>query len=368
MSSKGQYSVVKSVVVKTDHNVLGNITISSPSITRTTEYIMKKVHDKTKIKKERIKLYTESRYRKPDSPSVSTTLSRLGKTSTLTLWCNVLKIYFKYGERTVKLYVLIDDKVVQNAKDVLDDLKVKVPASKKIKAKMRTAAYTHFISLPITSTKVQGKVREFQNIAWRKRGLEGMSDSSFVKPSRMHITVGMLRLPTAEEQRAAAECLQSLEKGVREILGEGRALDVRVYGLETMEQDRREARILYAKVEDASESGGRLQSVCEYVRDAFGKAGFIDDGMRELKLHMTVIRASGTRPVVGGGKGDAGQDGKGQSARSRRRRFTVDARELIEEFGQESFGTCRIGQIQIARRFHFTEDGAYADDGCLQLP
>ncbi|KAJ2523190.1 activating signal cointegrator 1 complex subunit [Coemansia sp. RSA 1939] len=225
---------------------------------------------------------------------------------------------------------------------------------------MRTAAYTHFISLPITSARVQGKVAEFHNIARGRSGLEGMAESSLVKPSRMHITVGMLRLATEEDRRAAAGCLESLGRGVREILGGG-SLDVRVYGVETMERDAREARILYAKVEDAGAGGDRLRRVCEYVRDAFGSAGLIDGGgmQRELKLHMTVVRASGTSPVANGGEG--------RRARSRRR-FTVDARALVEEFGQAPFGTCRIGQIQIARRFHFTEDGAYANDGILELP
>ncbi|KAJ2514712.1 hypothetical protein GGI11_003992 [Coemansia sp. RSA 2049] len=135
MSGKGQYTVVKKVVVKTNHNVLGNITISSPDISRTTEYVIKKVHDKTKMNKGRIRLYTESRYRKPDSPAVAAMLSKLGKTSTLTLWCNVLKIHFKYGGKTVDLYVLVDDKVVQSAKDVLGILKVEVPPLKKINVK-----------------------------------------------------------------------------------------------------------------------------------------------------------------------------------------------------------------------------------------
>ncbi|KAJ2748537.1 activating signal cointegrator 1 complex subunit [Coemansia sp. BCRC 34490] len=226
---------------------------------------------------------------------------------------------------------------------------------------MRTAAYTHFISLPITSARVQGKVAEFQNIARGRSELEGMAESSLVKPSRMHITVGMLRLATEEDRRAAAGCLESLGSGVREILGRGGPLDVRVYGVATMERDAREARILYAKVEDAGAGGDRLRRVCEYVRDAFGSAGLIDCGemQRELKLHMTVVRASGTSPVANGGEG--------RRARSRRR-FTVDARALVEEFGQAPFGTCRIGQIQIARRFHFTEDGAYANDGILELP
>ncbi|KAJ2523191.1 hypothetical protein H4217_000258 [Coemansia sp. RSA 1939] len=140
MSSKGQYTVVKKVIVKTNHNVLRNITISSPDISRSTEYVIKKVHDKTKMSKRRIMLYTESRYRKPDSPAVAAVLSKLGKTSTLTLWCNVLKIHFKYGEQSVDLYVLIDDKVVLSAKDALEILKIKVPPSKKVGVKFEKEA------------------------------------------------------------------------------------------------------------------------------------------------------------------------------------------------------------------------------------
>ncbi|KAJ2559886.1 activating signal cointegrator 1 complex subunit [Coemansia sp. RSA 1933] len=222
---------------------------------------------------------------------------------------------------------------------------------------MPNEPYTHFISLPITCVAVQRNIKSFQSRARRSAGLQNAADSSFVNPGSLHITLGMLRLKTPFEVRRASELLMSLSNGINGILG-GRALKVHVYGLETMEEDPSAARILYTRVEDI-ETPERLNRMCAFVREAFKDAGYIDEE-RELKLHMTVVRAN--KPSRGAGPQNAA------SGNARRPRFTVDARELLQESGQATFGTCQLEQIQIARRFLFTASGAYANDGILSLP
>ncbi|KAJ2394355.1 activating signal cointegrator 1 complex subunit [Coemansia sp. RSA 2559] len=222
---------------------------------------------------------------------------------------------------------------------------------------MPTAPYTHFISLPIANAEVQRKVSDFQARAKLSAGFQNAANSSFVNPATMHVTLGMLRLQTPFEVGQAVALLRSLDKGINDIL-DGQPLKVRLCGLETMEQDPGAARILYARVEDAEETPGRLQRMCMFVREAFDMAGYIDE-KRELKIHMTVVRANESKRAAGSGKAAFGK---------RRPPFTVDVRELLQDFGQGTFGTCRIEQVQIARRFRFTESGAYANDGFLTLP
>ncbi|KAJ1663788.1 hypothetical protein EV178_004678 [Coemansia sp. RSA 1646] len=211
-------------------------------------------------------------------------------------------------------------------------------------------------NLPITGIEIQRRVSNFQSRAQRSASLQQAASSSFVSPASMHVTLGMLRLQTPVEIRRAVAFLQSLDKDINKIL-DGRPLEIRVCGLETMEQDPSAARILYARVED-TETPGRLQRMCEFVRGSFDKAGYIDE-KRELKIHMTVVRANKSK-YAECATGTAGNKG--------RPRFSVDARELLGEFGEGTFGTCRVEQIQVARRFRFAESGAYAYDGFLSLP
>ncbi|KAJ1986557.1 activating signal cointegrator 1 complex subunit [Coemansia spiralis] len=223
--------------------------------------------------------------------------------------------------------------------------------SKVVSKNMRNIAYTHFISLPISDIDIQRKIGEFQREARSSKSLCAADCSSFVEPASLHVTIGMLRLLTPADVTSAVAFLKTLQPGIHEILA-NQPLVVRVGGLEAMEADRQAARIIYAKADD---DGGRLQRVCRFVREAFDNAGYIDE-KRELKIHITVIRAKEAK----GAKDAAGA--------ARERPFGIDATALLREFGQAAFGACRVGQMQLARRFRFTESGAYASEGFVALP
>ncbi|KAJ2489062.1 activating signal cointegrator 1 complex subunit [Coemansia sp. RSA 2050] len=204
--------------------------------------------------------------------------------------------------------------------------------------------YTHFISLPISDSDVRRRVGEFQSEI--KEYLRGAASSTVCDPAKLHVTVGMLRLLDPGQVASAVELLKSLQPKVHAALG-GRPLVIKLGQAAAMEDNPSKARTIYASAQDFSSIGDdRLRLVCELVRGAFDEAGYIDE-RRELKIHVSLIRTRAGRAAGGGG---------------------FDATRLLKKHGKASLGTCRIGRIEIARRFGFTGDGAYASEGSLALP
>ncbi|KAJ2615843.1 activating signal cointegrator 1 complex subunit [Coemansia sp. RSA 1365] len=243
--------------------------------------------------------------------------------------------------------------------------------SQVVEKNMRNVPYTHFISLPLTDVGMQRKIEEFQHDA-KQRFLRTVDNSGFVHPGSLHITLGMLRLLTPDKVAEAVELLKSLSNEIHEILGL-RPLVVKIGHLATMESDITKARVIYAKVEDFSEADDdRLQKLCVFVRNSFDSKGFIDEE-RPFKIHVTIIRAkarqsSGTdeteAPVATPEQTEGTEQRKGKMHGG----FSVNAGPLLKELGALSFGVCRLGQIQIARRFRHAANGAYENDGSVALP
>ncbi|KAJ2823483.1 activating signal cointegrator 1 complex subunit [Coemansia furcata] len=209
---------------------------------------------------------------------------------------------------------------------------------------LQSIPYTHFISLPIGDSDVQRRVSVFQSEI--KEFLRGADSSSMCDPVKLHVTVGMLRLLNPGQVASAVELLKSLQSQVHDVLG-GRPLVIKLGQVAAMEANLSKARTLYTCAQDYSNVGDdRLRLVCELVRNAFDKAGYIDD-KRELKIHVSLIRTKAGRASGGG---------------------FFDATRLLKKHGKVSLGTCRMGRIEIAKRFRFTEDGAYDSEGALTMP
>ncbi|KAJ1961679.1 activating signal cointegrator 1 complex subunit [Dipsacomyces acuminosporus] len=245
-----------------------------------------------------------------------------------------------------------------------------------VKENIHRVPYTHFLSLPISDLDVQRKVKGFQDDV-SKEFFRNLKDSSFIDPVKLHITVGMLRLLTPEEVRQAVELLKSLYKDIYDVL-DSKALVVSLNKPSSMEANPAKTRIVYLQVEDFDQAE-RLERVCNLVRSKFDEAGYIDE-KRPLKIHATVIRASPKEPPSAAAatgtpaseaetrdteeEGNGNGNGNDNSKRSK----PVNAVPMLKKYGTLSFGTCRIGQIQVAKRFHFTDSGAYDNEGFVVLP
>ncbi|KAJ1645532.1 activating signal cointegrator 1 complex subunit [Coemansia erecta] len=227
-----------------------------------------------------------------------------------------------------------------------------------VQENMHKTPYTHFISMPITDIDVQRKVRQFQDDV-KQEFLRDVDCSTFVDPGSLHITVGMLRLLTPAQIAEAVEYLKSLNAQIYDILGT-RSLVVNVGKVRAMEKNSANARTLYTLAEDFEGTENKLQRLCTFIRESFSQAGYIDE-KRELKIHVTVIKAR----VASSQKSAAAA---GCTDESRRSCTGINAVPLLKKHGMLSFGTCRLGQVQIAKRFNHTDSGAYESEGCVLLP
>ncbi|KAJ1887409.1 activating signal cointegrator 1 complex subunit [Kickxella alabastrina] len=222
-----------------------------------------------------------------------------------------------------------------------------------IKENLHRIPYTHFISLPISDIDVQRKVKLFQADVAREF-LRDVDCRTFTDPESLHITIGMLRLLTPKEIAGAVELLKSLQKQISDELS-ARPLVIKVGQPKCMEPNVKMARVIHAQAGDFADDG-RLRRLCEFVRAAFDQAGYIDD-KRALKIHITVLKAK-----------EATECAENAGCAGKRACGTINAAPLLKKFGGADFGICRVGQIQIAKRFQHTDAGAYDNEGFVLLP
>ncbi|XP_024521847.1 uncharacterized protein LOC9662125 isoform X2 [Selaginella moellendorffii] len=129
----------------------------------------------------------------------------------------------------------------------------------------------------------------------KKKKDSGVEKSIFIKPTRFHLTVLMLKLWNEERVEKARGVLEKCLPDVAATLDK-RPVSVSLKGLEIMRGSPKNTRVLFAKVADA-DGGSRLSKACQVMIDAFVEAGLVlgKDGEQELKLHATVMNTSHRR-------------------------------------------------------------------------
>ncbi|KAJ1679982.1 activating signal cointegrator 1 complex subunit [Spiromyces aspiralis] len=232
--------------------------------------------------------------------------------------------------------------------------------------------YTHFISIPISDSSIQRRVRSLQTEiqAMHKQRAASTasksetSDSQNVSavmancimspqnPGSLHLTLGMLRLLNQKEVENAVRVLKSLSQEIYDMVGT-RSLRATLRGVKVMGNDPKKCRILYIGVEDNE----KLREVCEFIRKRFQEEGLLQIDEKEeaeLLLHMTILR------VHLNGDGSDRNHGKKQGG-------FIDATNICQQFDDTKMGEFRIGQVQIARRFKFTDDGAFHSEEAVAM-
>ncbi|EFJ31107.1 hypothetical protein SELMODRAFT_88393, partial [Selaginella moellendorffii] len=221
--------------------------------------------------------------------------------------------------------------------------------------------YSHFLSLPLSvHPSLVQKLEAFQESVLVSLGIplltvagfvdSGVEKSIFIKPTRFHLTVLMLKLWNEERVEKARGVLEKCLPDVAAALDE-RPVSVSLKGLEIMRGSPKNTRVLFAKVADA-DGGSRLSKVCQVMIDAFVEAGLVlgKDGEQELKLHATVMNTSHRR------------------SKSRYRNKGFDATDILAKFGEETWGDYQIMEAHLSERFKYDENGYYHCCGSIPFP
>ena len=109
--------------------------------------------------------------------------------------------------------------------------------------------FTHFISIPLVSNKIKSKFKEFQQSVLSDFSADdGVDESLFQNPAKLHLTVCTLVLLNDEEVQRAINTLHKVYDDIYNDLFCGGSIEIQLSSLEYMNDDPAAVDVLYGKV------------------------------------------------------------------------------------------------------------------------
>jgi len=209
--------------------------------------------------------------------------------------------------------------------------------------------FTHFISVPLNTAQMQQSFRDFKEQALDATSTESYSvrkidESVFQTPTLLHLTVGVLALMDDYEREKAKTLLQECKESViRPILGT-EPLQIKIQGLEIMNDDPAEVDVIYAKIQSEDVSGNNdddaLQKISDGLVQKFVAAGLMAKQYDRVKLHMTVLNSKFRNRM----------EDEFEGYKMGAKRDKMDARSVMAQFAQHDFGQVRVNEIHLSQR------------------
>ncbi|EDS29240.1 conserved hypothetical protein [Culex quinquefasciatus] len=214
--------------------------------------------------------------------------------------------------------------------------------------------FTHFLSIPLNSEQIRVNYAKFrERVLTELPGVFQLDESLFQRVEKLHLTLCTLSLMDNEDRARAAQLLRDCQETiVGPILEEYGPIEIRLAGLEYMNDDPHAVDVLYAKVESDV-----LQQVADRTMEYFVANGLMQRKYDRVKLHATLINSlfRGNGEIVGGDEERRGG------------RATFDAVTILREFGHFEFGMQRVSEIHLSQRYSTACDGFYEATGLIKL-
>lgn len=138
------------------------------------------------------------------------------------------------------------------------------------------------------------------------------------------------------------------------ILANYGSIEIRIRGLEFMNDDPHAVDVLYAKVESEA-----LQQIADQLMQRFISSGLVQRKYDRVKLHITLINSlfrDNTSGAMAAGEEEP-----------RSSRVTFDATTILREFGHYDFGSQKVTDIHLSQRYSTACDGYYEATGQIKL-
>merc|ERR1711862_796792 len=126
-----------------------------------------------------------------------------------------------------------------------------------------------------------------------------------------------------------------LESAIEEFKANNK-LNIEIKGLEIMNDDPAEVDVVYAIVNDCDE----LQTLADGILSKFAETGLMPRQFDRVKLHMTVLNT-----IFRKEDSDIQEQKDEQSQRE-----TLDARSILQLFGDFTFGSMDLAEIHLSQR------------------
>ncbi|XP_058836036.1 activating signal cointegrator 1 complex subunit 1 [Topomyia yanbarensis] len=213
--------------------------------------------------------------------------------------------------------------------------------------------FTHFLSIPLNSDQIKQNYKKFRvKVLTELPSAFNLDDSLFQKVDKLHLTLCTMSLMDNDDRSRAAQLLQDCrEMIIGPILANFGSVEIRLRGLEYMNDDPRAVDVLYASVESEA-----LQQIADQVMEYFVENGLLQKKYDRVKLHVTLINSL----FRDNAEGDGGDDRRGS-------RVTFDATEILREFGHYDFGLQKVTEIHLSQRYSTACDGFYEATGLVKL-
>ncbi|EWC43550.1 hypothetical protein DRE_01437 [Drechslerella stenobrocha 248] len=169
----------------------------------------------------------------------------------------------------------------------------------------------------------------------------------------LHLTLGVMSLPTTEQLQTALSTLESLD--LRRFLpaaADATTTDPRLYidlkGVAAMSSAPSRIQkcgvLMIPPVDSADATSERLYPFARAVRDHFVEAGVMQLEARPLKLHATIVNTVYCKP----GKG--ARDSKRKGGKVRRDDLQFDATDVLERYRETVFAErLEVDRVQICK-------------------
>ncbi|XP_072936799.1 activating signal cointegrator 1 complex subunit 1 isoform X2 [Epargyreus clarus] len=216
---------------------------------------------------------------------------------------------------------------------------------------------THFLSIPMNHPDVMRSFEKFKALVLKECSGRGLEESLFIRPQKLHLTLGVTCLMDNEERLHACKLLTEAKTSIiLPLIKDYLPLKIRMKGLSYMNDDPKEIDVLYGRVQEDTAPPGLLQRVADSLVQYFAKAGFMDNndyGRDNVKLHVTLLNSK-----YRGRQRDTGDD-ETQSRSARKSRETFDGSQILQKFSDYDFGVMELTDIHLSQRKTMGTDGYY---------
>ncbi|CAL8282985.1 unnamed protein product [Merluccius merluccius] len=223
----------------------------------------------------------------------------------------------------------------------------------------RKQPFTHFLSFALSDPQIQEGFHAFKAKVLEQCSQDnGVDETIFQNPSKLHLTVGTLVLLNDAEVNKACDHLQEFRHVIKD-LTEGKPLPLEVTGIEYMNDDPAMVDILYAKV-NLKDHSDRLQVMANRLVEHFVSAGLMFREWDKVKLHGTVMNTLFR-------KDSTAEDSGGPGRKNMRDREAFDARNILKTFGSYRFGEFDLSSVQLSQRYSTDCTGYYSSAGSVSF-
>ncbi|XP_049870054.1 activating signal cointegrator 1 complex subunit 1 [Pectinophora gossypiella] len=224
-----------------------------------------------------------------------------------------------------------------------------------ISSRMKQKA-THFLSIPLNTPEIIEKFEKFKESVLRNCPDRGLDETLFIKPNKLHLTIGVMCLMDKEERLRAAHLLtEAKQKIIKPMLENYLPLKLRLKGLSYMNDDPREIDVLYGLVQEEDAPSGLVQGLVDALVDHYYKAGFMERNERaNVKLHVTFINSKYRK-----GTSRTSIVNNEEQRNAKKLRETFDGSGVLQKFVDFDFGVTELKEIHLSQRHCIASDGYY---------